>query len=149
MTPADLLAHLTTIGCALRVESATLHVSPRHLLTPDLRAAISTHKLALIALLTAPVETGYGQYHSAVLAADFWVCETEADVAALRAEGEVGYLTEEIWHLQALKAQDPETFPDKLRMIHEAKALFDGTIEGVEHGTGDAEPAPDDVPAPL
>lgn len=122
-TAADLLAHLRSLGCTLRVDGAVLHVSPRHLLTPDLRTQIALHKPALLALLSAPVETAYGHYHSTVLDADFWVCETQADVDALRAEGAIGYVESEIRLLQEMRERNPEAFADKLVKIHEAKKL--------------------------
>ena len=127
-----LLAHLQALGCVLRVDGAILHVSPRHLLTPELRTAIGVQKPALMALLAAPVETAYGHYHSTVLDADFWVCETQADAEALRAEGEVPYTAEEIWLLQQMRERDPRGFIGKLERIHEAKVLG-WDMASVEH----------------
>lgn len=132
MTPPELLTHLQSLGCTMRIDGSILHVSPRHLLMPALRVEIGLHKLALIALLTAPVETAYGHYHSNVLGADFWVCETQSDVDALRAEGAIGYLESEIRVLQGMRERHPEGFAEKLVKIHEAKVLG-WIVEGVEY----------------
>jgi hypothetical protein len=67
-------------------------------------------------------------YWSAVVHERFWVAHNAAQAATLAAQGYVAYQPDEIWHLQELKASDPQTFPEKLRAIHRAKTLFGATI---------------------
>ena len=48
MDANTLLENLQILGCILRVEDTTLHISPSSLLTPELRAHIREHKAALL-----------------------------------------------------------------------------------------------------
>lgn len=138
MTPHVLYDHLIQLGCTLSLDGSTLNVRPRKLLTPDLIALITQYKPALIALLTPSEiadDPGPRGFHSTVLDADFWVCQSPADGAALRAEGAVAYTAEEIWQLQALKAHDPESFPAKLKVIHDNKAVWGCEVEEIVYAT--------------
>jgi hypothetical protein len=117
----------------VRVEGDTLHISPRARLTPTLREQIREHKAALLLLLATEAEPGgpWG-YASALLGEEVWLCMSMADAEALRAEGVVAYIPSEIRALHAMKRRDPAMFEGKLASIHEAKKLFDATLEGVE-----------------
>ena len=141
MTPTDLLTHIQSLGITLRLDGGTLRASPRALLTPGLQAQVREHKAALIALLTAPViddDPGPWAFHSKTLDADIWLCLTEADVAALRAEGAIAYLPQEIRALQAMRERDREGFADKLRAVHMNKEIWDTAIEEITYAQTDA-----------
>jgi len=68
------------------------------------------------------------QYWSDVVQEPFWVAPTATQATALAAQGQVVYQPDEIWRLRDLKASDPATFPAKLRVIHQAKAIFGATV---------------------
>lgn len=129
MGTTSFLQHLQTLGCTLRIDGPTLHVSPRTLLTPALREQIREHKAALMTLL-APTDDDPGPwgYTSEVLGDTIWFAWTEADAEALRAEGVVAYLPEEIMALHAMKARDGEGFGEKLRVLHRNKQVWGGYI---------------------
>ena len=58
----------------------------------------------------------------------FWVAPTAAHAAELAAQGQVVYQPDELWRLRALQAPDPAAFLAKLRVIHQAKAIFGATV---------------------
>ena len=65
----------------------------------------------------------------------FWVAPTAAQAAQLAAQGEVVYQPDEIWSLRDLKARGPHTFPEKLRALHQVKAIFGATVTQDAHPT--------------
>lgn len=66
---------------------------------------------------------------SSVLACTIHLCANDHQAATVRATGGVPYTPEEIdllWELH--QAVGPEVWAQRLRLIHEAKRRFDGTI---------------------
>jgi hypothetical protein len=88
----------------------------------------SVSALGCHVLKNAQAEDPPAQYWSAVVQERFWVAPTTAQASALAAQGQVAYQPDEIWHLRALKARNPQTFPEKLRALHQAKSIFDATV---------------------
>ena len=74
--------------------------------------------------LTAPLAVA-----SSVLADTIYLVANDAQAASVRATGGVPYRPEEIDVLWALyQVTSPEAWGENLRLIHEAKRRFDGTI---------------------
>lgn len=72
-------------------------------------------------------ESTFGTYQSSILGDAFTFAQT------LPTDGDttVTYLPTELSVLRSLQAQAPETFPDRLRTIHQLKRLFGGDIHAL------------------
>jgi hypothetical protein len=131
--------------------------APKGVMTEAIRQAIRTHKAALLALLSqeqvgtqplmaeeplaaSPVNPQTtlaalrepAHIWSDMLQADFYVCATPGQAASLVAAGQVTYFPDEIRFLGQLQERAPDTFPEKLKAIHEAKHLFGATLDQVD-----------------
>ena len=96
--------------------------------TPPVASATQESQSSRGAAPSGRAEDTLAQYWSDVLHERFWVAPTDAQAAALAAQGQVAYQPDEIWRLCDLKAHDPQTFAVKLRAIHQAKTIFGATI---------------------
>jgi hypothetical protein len=163
LTTIGLLSALQTKGVRLGVRGDQLAVdAPKGVLTGDLRAAIRQHKAALLAMLAQdgppvplsaspsvdlnmPLEALQEPAHiwSDILHTDFYVCATPAQAAPLLAVGKTVYLPAEIRVLHQLKDRGPATFPEKLRAIHQSKALFGALVMDAALPADTAEKAHD------